>query len=514
MALRSLDRAANYARLARHAYQLRHADGEAVREHARRHLSERMGKLRGLPQKLGQMLSFSESADASAGDDAFGRLQEQADPLPFDAVRPVLEAEWGQPLEAVLAEIEPTAHAASLGQVHRAITRDGRDVAVKVQYPGIRGAVHTDLKMLGWLSIPVGNLRRGFDLSGYRKIIMEDLDRELDYRQEAASQRAFAEWAANNPFLVVPQVVDELSTETVLVTDWVEGQPWHEVRDRWPDDDRKQLARGLLETFFHGIFSRKMLHADLHPGNLRFRNTGRGVKLVLYDFGCVYRPSEVERQALLRLIRATRLRNESPFPLLVRLGFDEKYLAPMAEKLPALCRALFEPLCVDYPYSMADWRLAERVSDILDEDRWNFRIAGPPSLILLLRAWHGLIHYLSGLGCAVPWYRALEPELRAHGQRLDAIPLPETADAVDFSGLAKHLKIRVTENGRKKVELTAHASAVDDLHELLDEDLKAKIAQRGIQLDEIVTGVRRRQYAAGPVFDLREGSKQVDVWLT
>ena len=133
----------------------------------------------------------------------------------------------------------------------------------------------------------------------------------------------------------------------------------------------------------------------------------QGPRLLLYDFGCVYQPSDDERLALLRLIRATISGSESPYPLFLKLGFNAEYLEPLADKLPALCRVLFDPLVAEYAYDMADWRLDERVADILGDDRWNFRIAGPPALVFLLRTFHGLTHYLSGLGTPVRWRQAI-----------------------------------------------------------------------------------------------------------
>jgi hypothetical protein len=521
MALKTLGRTVAYAGLAKDAYRLRRADNEVVRSQARRHLIERMGKLRGLPQKLGQMMSFSgtrEDDDPLAADD-FATLQESAEPLALGEVQPVIENEWQCPLSDVLAHINPLAHAASLGQVHRARTIDGRDVAVKVQYPGIGDSIQTDLKLLGWLSAPVGNLRRGFDLSAYRQVILDDLQKELDYRREAEHQRRFANWADEDARLAVPRVVDELSTDRVLVTEWQSGDTWQQVKADWTDADKRKLARTLLGLFLDGLFGRGMMHADLHPGNLRFRrphgSSSSGLAQVLmYDFGCVYFPENDDRLTLLRLIRATMRGDESPWPLFLKLGFNKEFLEPLADKLPALCRILFEPFCVEYPYDPADWRLAERVADILGDDRWNFRIAGPASMIFLLRAFHGLAYYMEGLQRPVMWHRAIRPLIDRFGADMNRLDLPAAeSHHRDFGSLAKYLKIRVREDGRTKVELTSYAAGIDDLDGLLDDDLKRRIAAQQIDLSTVVTQVRQRGYTPGPVFELTEGNKEVAVWL-
>lgn len=515
MAVESLQRTLHYASMARDAYRLKKTDNEQVAQLAKRHLCQRMGKMRGLPQKLGQMLSFSHTpaADESSAN-PFETLQEAAEPLPLDSILPQLQSAWGCPAEEALAEIEPHGCAASLGQVHRACLHDGREVAVKVQYPGIRGAVMHDLRMLGWLSIPVGNLRRGFDLSTYQSVVLDDLECELDYQHEAKLQAAFAAWSEASDWLAVPNPIDKWSTSTVLVSSWEEGEHWEDVQREWSPAQRRNLARVLLRFFCEGYFERGLLHADWHPGNLRFRRQGDEVSLLVYDFGCTFQPTLMQRVALLRLIRATATRSEPPLPLLLALGFNEEYLTPMVDKLPALCEVLCEPFTSEAPFDVAGWQLGERVGDILGEDRWNFRIAGPPQLIFLLRAIHGLKYYLQGLGEPVSWHRALRPYLRTMNTELDRLELPTPGClGRGFDSLAKHLKIRVQEDGATKVQLTCLASAIEDLEDLLPADVKRRIGERQIDLGTIVSDVRRGGYAPGEVFSLIDRGKAIDVWL-
>lgn len=513
MVVSTLKRMTRYAAMARDAHKLRSTDQEHVRQLVRSHLVTRMGRMRGLPQKLGQMLSFSKQGNEEAAAQ-FAVLQEQAEPLPMKVVRPVIEAAWECELESVLSDIDPAAHAASLGQVHRATTHDGQMVAVKVQYPGIREAILDDLKMLGWLSIPVGNLRRGFDLSAYQETILQDVEQELDYRQEAAGQRAFAEWSTTEPFLATPRVIDELSTENVLVSEWQEGDHWNTVCETWDKKEKRDLANGMLRFFLDGLFHKGMMQADWHPGNFRFRRTGGHVQLLAYDFGSVFRPSTDERLGLARLIRATIDRSESPWPLFLKLGFQPEYLEPLASKLPSLCRVLFEPFCSENPYDIANWRLSERVSDILGADRWNFRIAGSARLVFLLRAFHGLAYYLEGLGTPIFWQRPFDACTKTLTGEMADLALPSIdSSECDFGSMAKNLKIRVREQGQTKVQLTLYASSIDNLDALLNDDVKQQIDQQGIDLKQIVADVRSRGYAPASLFCLADGDKQIDVWL-
>ncbi|HTN75387.1 MAG TPA: AarF/UbiB family protein [Pirellulaceae bacterium] len=510
--LASLRRLASHADLARIGYTLKTSSDEQVRQLARRHLALRMGKMRGLPQKVGQMLSFSQPASNSA--DEFAPLLESAEPLAWEIIASELTAAWGQPWSNVIRQVDPIGHAASLGQVHEAVLHDGRHVAIKVQYPGIRDSVRTDLSLLGWLSAPLGGMRRGFDLAGYRETIMADLDHELDYLREAQAQRDFIAVSQDQSFVAIPAVIEPLCGRNVLVTQWESGETWETVAANWDEDARRVLGNQMVAWFLRSLFVDGLVHADLHPGNLRFRQTAKGPVLLLYDFGCVYRPTAVERFALLRLIQATIDHGENPWPLFMAIGFDAAYLEPLAVKLPALCQALFQPFLAPAVFDARDWNLSERVAQILGEDRWNFRIAGSPALLLLLRAFHGLKFYLEGLKTPVLWERTFSGIWQLTGNEALAMPLPAAPrDEAEFARLSRHLKIRVEEGGQTKVELTCPASAIDELDALIDADLLAKIQAQGNDLARLTADVRRRGYVPGPVFELVEADKAVRVWL-
>jgi len=489
------------------AWRLRSAD-EVVRDKAGRHLQERLGRLRGLPQKVGQMLSMSDNDGAAA----FVPLQGTVPAMDLARLLPIVEDAWGRDPYEVCATIDEEGLAASLGQVHRAVLHDGRTVAIKIQYAGMREAVATDLDALGWLAKPVGNLRRGFDLDAYRSALRASLEEELDYRTEAANQADMAR-ACRSLDVVVPEVVPELSGEHVLTTVWEEGETLDEVH-AWDPDARLLLATRLLEQFFVLALDRGVLHADPHPGNYRFRMTPNGPVVVLYDYGCVHRIEERERLVLLKLLAEGMDPSgcTDPLPLFVELGFDAELLRPLRHKLPALCRVLFEPFASKCKYDLSSWNRGERVGDILGEDRLNFRIAGPTGLLFFLRAFQGLVYYVGELAEPVLWSRPLPALLVTYGEAVSRLELQEPPVAAQ-QGLAEHLCIKVTQDGRPKARVTLPARVVERLDELIDGALHDKIQERGIDLKELIREVRRNQYAPQPIFSLTDGTKLYEVWL-
>lgn len=494
----------------------RHKD-DTIRQNARRHVAERMGRLRGLPQKIGQMIAMSDDEQRA---DVFADLGNAATPMPFESTRGILEEAWHAPIESTVNHIEPDGRAASLGQVHRAQLTDGTDVAIKVAYPGIRQAVMSDLKLVGWLSSPVGDLRRGFDLADYRHEIMRDLEEELNYETELSNQQSFGAVATPLEGLVVPEPIVELCRENVLVSRWEEGETI-DGATRWPEATRGALGRLILSQFLTLLFDHGVVHGDPNPGNYRFR-LGRGAKpeVVLYDYGSVLRVPKHDRLLLLRLIRDTMNMEGSPLSWLVDLGFRADLLSPIERKLPAVCRTLFEPFLHPVKYDLGRWNRKERLDDVLGDDRWNFRMAGPAKLILLMRAFRGVVYYLSKLQAPVSWNLLLKPMLDARASALDALePAWEGAGGQTgtsgFQTMAKHLRIEVRKHGERRVSLTFPAASVENLEDLMDPDLASRLQQDGRDLDAVARSARASGYAPGELFRLAEEKEQREVrlWL-
>ena len=490
--------------------RLRRGDSEKVAHNAQRFLTEAMGRMKGLPQKLGQILSMSESELA----DGFEELTGNAQALEFSVVEQVLAQEWQRPWRQVLGSLEPEALAASLGQVHRGTLPDGRPVAVKVQYPGIGRAVVADLKMLGWLSAPLGGFRRAFNLQGYREELARDFEEELDYQTEAENQHQYHFLSQYQPNLAVPAIHGGLCTRHVLVGDWEEGETLVHVAEHWSPEERAMAARAFLEHAL-GFFRHGFVHADLHPGNYRFRRHNGAVQLLLYDFGCIFRAPLELRLAFLRLIQITEAGSaEDPYPLFVEMGFNPEYLEPMADKLPALCRVLLEPFIIPAPYDITRWHLGERVADVLGDDRWNFRVAGPPEIIFMMRMFHGLLHALRTLGGPQNWHHLMAP-IRTHFAAETAALQVSTPPRQDggFGQLARHLKIKVVRDGETRVQLTSPWRMIDNLDELMDEELRAQIVGQGTDIEAIVHRVRASGYRPQELFRLRDEHRDITIWL-
>jgi predicted unusual protein kinase regulating ubiquinone biosynthesis (AarF/ABC1/UbiB family) len=478
----------------------------------RRHrLASQLGSLHGLPEKIGQLLALGELDHA---DRAFQALTHGSHALGREEACIALEAALGRPISTVFSNLNFDGIAASLGQVHRGRLYDGREVAVKLQYPGIAEAVKVDLAALGL----IGNAyRRGYDLRAYRAQLGEMISRELDYRLEAQSQTQFRTLAsAELGALVVPGVVAELSTDRLLVMDWLDGAPLQDMGAR-PRPVREAAARALIRFFFKSVLQWRLVHGDLQPGNLRFIERGEGdCALGVLDFGCVQALEPSMAAGLRLLFEGAVSAPEAPAAhWLARyeaVGFSRTLLEPLADQLAATTRLILAPLLEGDEFSVADWNLNVRFKALLGEQRFAFRFAAPASFLFTVRAFVGLVQVLKALNAPVRW-RTLCEEVLAQST-LPPSPALQLRSTHSEGGLpSKALRVVVARRDGTRVSLAFNARAVDDLPALVPPEVMPRLLARRIDLDAIAAQAVARGYAPSELFALEEPACRVRVWL-
>ncbi|GAA1514939.1 AarF/ABC1/UbiB kinase family protein [Streptomyces albidochromogenes] len=246
--------------------------GRELQQRTADQLFKVLGELKGGAMKLGQALSVFESAlpEEVAGPyrAALTKLQEAAPPMPTRTVHAVLAERLGAEWRDLFLEFDDKpAAAASIGQVHRAVWHDGREVAVKVQYPGAGDALLSDLNQLSRFARLLGPLVPGMDIKPLITELRDRVSEELDYELEAAAQRQHAEQFADDPDVVVPEVVHQ--SDQVLVTEWIDGIPMADVITDGTPEQRDRAGQLLARFLFSGPARTGLLHADPHPGNFR-----------------------------------------------------------------------------------------------------------------------------------------------------------------------------------------------------------------------------------------------------
>ncbi|GGR29345.1 ABC1 kinase family protein [Streptomyces roseolus] len=374
-----------------------------------------LGELKGGAMKLGQALSVFESAlpEEVAGPyrAALTKLQEAAPPMPVKTVHGVLAERLGDGWRELFLEFEDKpAAAASIGQVHRAVWHDGREVAVKVQYPGAGEALLSDLAQLGMFARLLGPLVPGIEVKPLIAELRERVSEELDYALEARAQREHAEVFADDPDVVVPEVVHQ--AEQVLVTEWMDGIPLAEVIAEGGQEQRDRAGQLLARFLFSGPARTGLLHADPHPGNFRLLPAAgggadgpAGWRLGVLDFGTVDRLPGGLPETIGTCLRMTLAGEaETVYELLRAEGFVKESVALDPEEVLEYLLPIIEPAQAESFVFTRGWlrTQAARIADPRSPaHQLGRQLNLPPSYLLIHRVTLSTIGVLCQLNATV-----------------------------------------------------------------------------------------------------------------
>ncbi|MFD0372628.1 ABC1 kinase family protein [Streptomyces sp. NPDC127114] len=375
-----------------------------------------LGELKGGAMKFGQALSVFESAlpEEVAGPyrAALTKLQDAAPPMPTRTVHAVLEERLGEGWRELFLEFEDKpAAAASIGQVHRAVWHDGREVAVKVQYPGAGEALLSDLTQLSRFARLLGPLIPGMDVKPLITELRDRVSEELDYGLEAEAQREHAEEFAGDPDVVVPAVVHQ--SDQVLVTEWMDGIPLSEVIADGTPEQRDRAGQLLARFLFSGPARTGLLHADPHPGNFRLLPGPEGAdddsaaswRLGVLDFGTVDRLPGGLPETIGACLRMTLAGQAEPvYELLCAEGFVKKSIALDPDAVLEYLLPIIEPAEVEAFGFTRGWMRAQaaRIADPRSPaHQLGRQLNLPPSYLLIHRVTLSTIGVLCQLGATV-----------------------------------------------------------------------------------------------------------------
>lgn len=381
--------------------------------------------------KIGQMASYLDVGLPEATRASLAQLQANAPPMSPVLASSVIAAELGAPPDELFEEWAPAPiAAASIGQVHRAITPDGRACAVKVQYPGVAEAIAADLGSARMVFRALSVLFPGLDPAPIVEELRQRLTEELDYEHEASNQRLFADHYRGHPYIFIPEVFDDLSTARVLTTELATGATFEEVL-AWPQDQRNRVAEAVYRFSIGSIYRLWAFNGDPHPGNYLFHPDG---SVTFLDFGLVKRFTEEETAQFERMLTAMVINRNIPRfrAELVATGLLPADAHFTDDEVEAFFTHFYEFVLTDETRTFTQEYAAAGVRAIFNATGEHAELKKvlnvPPSLVVLQRINLGLISLFAQLGATANW-RSIAEELWPFTDRAPSTPMGRDAQA-------------------------------------------------------------------------------------
>ena len=374
--------------------------------------------MKGALMKFGQLLSFIMEALPDDAQKALSTLQSDAKPMAPELAAKMVTDELGQPPERIFLDWQETPiAAASVGQVHRAVTRDGREVAVKVQYPGIADSIDTDLDNTeAFYRLGTAFVLKGLDAKGLVDELRNRMREELDYELEAANQTEFGTQFAGHPFVAIPAIDPATSTKRVLTSEWVDGLSWAEFESTAEPAARRRAGESIWRFAQYAVHRIGAFNGDPHPGNYRFSRDG---DVTFLDFGLVKRWTPDEWHQLAPSLDAIVVHRDPE--LLVRvmeeIGFLRAGHGLAAQTVYDYVSTPYTPYLTDTFTFTRDF-VRDAMTTIIDVKGPHAEVIEklnmPPSFVILDRVVWGVSAILGKLEVAAPW-RAMLLEYRDDG---------------------------------------------------------------------------------------------------
>jgi predicted unusual protein kinase regulating ubiquinone biosynthesis (AarF/ABC1/UbiB family) len=373
-----------------------------------------LGGLKGPLMKVAQILSSIPDVVPKEYAVELAQLQADAPSMGWPFVRRRMTAELGPDWESKFKSFDHEAcAAASLGQVHRAISHDGRQLACKLQYPDMQSAVEADLRQLKMVLAVFEHYDRSVATKEVQQEVSERLHEELDYIREARHMRLFGLMHAKTKNVYIPEPIEELSTDRLLTMTWLDGKRLAEIADTKPLKDRNEVAINMFHAWYTPFYDYGIIHGDPHMGNYTVRKDN-GINLL--DFGCVrvFRPELV--QGVLMLYESLRDDREDQAVEAYKIWGFKNPSKKLVEALNIWAKFIYAPLLEDKTRPIDETNTGlygrETANKVHAELRKIGGVTVPREFVFMDRAAIGLGAVFLRLNAKINWYRTFHDVIR------------------------------------------------------------------------------------------------------
>lgn len=377
-------------------------------------VKDSLGQLKGVPMKIGQMVSLHERFFPKEVVEVLRTLQQKAPAVPFEDIVRMIRFELGSRMDLIDFIDENPMASASIGQVHRAMLKDGREIVLKVQYPGIDEVIRSDMKNLKGILKMVFSMFTRMDMESVWQELNDRLTEELDYEMEAANMKRMAQVVKDDEAIIVPRVIEELSTRHVLAMELVLGiSPDQITASAFPQDLRNTWGKTIARLTLRGLLVYRFMHADPNIANFAFLQDGR---VIVYDFGCMKEIPGDLRDGYLLLTDAMLEHDYPDIPAILKsMGIHQAGGTPISWKLVAdfgdLIQEMIRP---EKCYTFGeDKRFYARLVSVWHQHMGeSMTIVFPGDIIFIDRTLNGHLGNLGRLSACADWRDIVSQTLR------------------------------------------------------------------------------------------------------
>lgn len=397
---------------------------------------------------------------------------------------------------------------ASLSQV-QLVEWKANKIALKMMLPNIQEEVEKQLKLLNLLPNMGPSKKWGVDLDTYKKLFYDLFSEELNYEHEKEKLKNYQSIFNGFDAIEIPKVYDDLCSTVSLAMEYMEGSDLQLVKS-WDLETKTKLAEALVEFLLVSLFHHDQIQSDFNMGNFKF--TRKSIQCL--DFGSIYSFHSDFKLYLAKM--CWMIWNDEhidPLAIFTGLGFDEKKLSYLHERLPLIIKSVFEPIQSSKKFDLSEWHLDLELERSLGEEKWWFRAAGGKDFFVLMKACKGLFHLIRELDVKINFRQLVEKHSLHLLPVIAGLNIESHSDKNwYFDSLASKLRVSVTENGVEKVSLTLPIYSLRDLSEYMESEILEKLKERNIDINELVSQNIRSGAYPQELFHLMESKKSYRVW--